>query len=119
MRGTSVVYIRKEISPGKVHFRIPKRRLIRQSILSALLMSIPVAAFFLDIDRQLQWFALGFSAVFVAFLFLMSALWSDEELEAVDPQSVHGRGTLIFLGIFWLALITGVGVLMYIRFPRP
>ena len=112
-------YIRKEIDPSKVRFRIPKKRLIRQSILSAILMCLPIGSFFLDIDRGLQWFALGFSAFFVAFLFLFSALLSDGELEEVEPTNVYGRGTLIFLGIFWLTLITTVAVIMYIQFPRP
>jgi hypothetical protein len=52
-------------------------------------------------------------------LFFFSSVFSDGELEQVDPGSHYGRGTLIFLGIFWLTLIVGLGCVMYLQFPRP
>ena len=112
------VQIRKEIPLSELRFRIPRRRLVRQCLLSAVLMAIPIGALFLDIDRELQWFALGFTTLFIAMSFLFSGVFSDEELEEVDPASHYGRGTLIGIGIFWLLLIAGVAWAMYVQFPR-
>jgi hypothetical protein len=117
--GGQGVQIRKEIPFSEVRFRIPRRRLIRQTILSALLMMIPIGALFLDIDRPLKWFALGFSAFFIILVNLMSGVFTEDELEQVDPVNHYGRGTLYFLGAFWLVLIAAIAWILFAKFPRP
>jgi hypothetical protein len=109
--------IRKEIPVSELRFRMSRRQLIRQSILSVILLGLPVGSFFLEVDAGLQWGMLGMAAFFVVFLFLFAGFSGFSE--ELDAEKYYSRGTLIFAGIFWLALITGIGVMMYIGFPRP
>jgi hypothetical protein len=111
--------LEKEIPLSKFQLYFPRRLLKRQLALSSILLAIPLVAFRLDIDAVHKWFALGFSIVTIVFLLFMLGAISEKDQETLSPEKYYGRGTLIGIGIFWLALILISAVVLYIQFPRP
>jgi hypothetical protein len=110
--------VEKDVELSKLKLRYSRRAVRRFAVLSLVMLAIPVAAFQLEIDRALKWFALGFSVLFLAMSFLFTGVLSPADDEKLDPANYYGRGTLIGLGIFWGLIVCGLIWMIWVSYPR-
>lgn len=112
--------IRKEVYSGtidasKVKLSLSRRRFLR--VFVALLVFVPPAylAFYFE-KIVVMWTAIGWGA----FAFLWQLLyWSDvsvpKDKDEFEVANFYGKGTLIFLAVFWSVLIIGVSTALYLK----